>query len=112
MRPGNDCAGCHTISISGTVYPTAHEPNNCNGTAAGGIKIVLTGSDGSIVTVTPSATSGNFFSNTDVKTPYTAKITNSSGGTRMMMASQTATNCNSCHTPTGANGAPGRIYVP
>jgi len=112
MRPGNDCKGCHSFSISGTIYPTAHEPNNCYGTAAGGIKVVITGADGSTVTLTPSANSGNFYSNTAIKTPYTAKITNSSGGTRMMTESQTTGNCNSCHTPTGANGAPGRIYVP
>ena len=31
---------------------------------------------------------------------------------RMMVASQTAGNCNSCHTQNGANGAPGRIMAP
>jgi hypothetical protein len=112
MRPGNDCKACHSFTIAGTIYPTAHEPNNCDGTAAGGLKVVITGADGSTVMLTPSATSGNFYSNTNIKTPFTAKVTNSSGAVRMMVASQTAGNCNSCHTPDGANGAPGRIMAP
>ena len=112
MRPGNDCKGCHSFTIAGTVYPTAHEPNNCDGTAAGGIKVVVTGADGSTITLTPSATSGNFYSNSTVKTPFTAKVTNSAGAVRMMVASQTAGNCNSCHTQDGGNGAPGRIMAP
>jgi mono/diheme cytochrome c family protein len=29
-----------------------------------------------------------------------------------MGAKQTIGDCNSCHTPTGANGAPGRIAAP
>lgn len=112
MRPGNDCKGCHSFTIAGTVYPTAHEPNNCDGTASGGIKVVITGADGSTVTLTPSAASGNFYSNSTIKTPFTAKVTNTAGAVRMMVASQTAGNCNSCHTQDGGNGAPGRIMAP
>ena len=112
MRPGLDCKGCHSFTIAGTVYPTAHEPNNCDGTAAGGIKVIVTGADGAMITLTPSATSGNFYSNTAVKTPFTAKVTNSAGAVRMMVASQSAGNCNSCHTQDGANAAPGRIMAP
>jgi len=112
MRPGNDCTGCHSFTIAGTVYPTAHEPNNCDGTAAGGIKVVITGADGSMMTLTPSATSGNFYSSSAIKTPFTAQVVNSSGAVRMMMASQTKGNCNSCHTQDGASGAPGRIMAP
>jgi mono/diheme cytochrome c family protein len=112
MRPGNDCKSCHSFTIAGTVYPTAHEPNNCDGTAAGGLKVVITGADGTTMTLTPSATSGNFYSSTQVKTPFTAKVTSSAGASRAMVASQTAGNCNSCHTPTGANSAPGRIMAP
>jgi hypothetical protein len=112
MRPGNDCAGCHSFSIAGTVYPTADEPNNCDGTGSNGLKVLITGANGTTLTLTPSATSGNFYSNTKVQTPYSVKITNSAGASRSMVAHQTAGNCNSCHTPTGANGAPGRIMAP
>jgi hypothetical protein len=112
MRPGNDCTGCHNFAIAGTVYPTLDEPNNCDGTGAGGIKVLITGADNVTLTLTPSATSGNFYSSSSVKTPYSVKLTNSAGASRSMVAHQTAGNCNSCHTPTGANGAPGRITAP
>jgi hypothetical protein len=112
MRPGNDCTGCHSFTIAGTVYPTLHEPNNCNGTAANGIKVVVTGADGKITTLTPDGTSGNFYSSTAIKTPFSAKVTNSAGGSMAMATMQTKGNCNSCHTQTGANSAPGRITAP
>jgi hypothetical protein len=112
MRPGNDCRGCHSFTIDGTVFPTLNEPNNCDGTGAAGVKVLITGSDNVTLTLTPSATSGNFYSNTTVKTPFSVKLTNSAGKSRSMVAHQTAGNCNSCHTPTGANGAPGRIMAP
>jgi hypothetical protein len=112
MRPGNDCTGCHSFTIAGTVYPTLHEPNNCDGTAANGIKVVVTGADGKVTTLTPDGTSGNFYSSTAIKTPFSAKVTNSAGGSRAMTAMQTKGNCNSCHSQAGANGAPGRITTP
>jgi hypothetical protein len=117
MRPGEDCMTCHkstrpNFTISGTVYPTAHEKNDCDGTAANGIKIVITGADGQVTTLTPSSLSGSFNSTTTIKMPYTAKVTNSAGAMRAMTASQSMGNCNGCHTQAGANGAPGRIMAP
>ena len=112
MRPGNDCTSCHSFKIAGTIYPTLNEPNNCNGTSANGLKVVITGADGATLTLTPNSTSGNFYSNTTVKTPYSAKITNSAGGSRTMDMKQSMGACNFCHGPTGANGAPGRIIAP
>jgi nitrate/TMAO reductase-like tetraheme cytochrome c subunit len=112
MRPGNDCRSCHSFSVSGTVYPSAHEPTNCNGTAAGGIKVVITGADGAILTLVPNSTSGNFYSSSALKTPFSAKLTNSAGASRAMVSMQTAGNCNSCHTQNGTNSAPGRIMAP
>ena len=112
MRPGADCTSCHAFAVAGTVYPTLNEPTNCDGTGAAGVKVVITGANGTALTLTPSATSGNFYSNTKVSTPYSVKLTNSAGATRSMTAHQTAGNCNSCHTPSGTNGAPGRIMAP
>jgi len=108
---------CHkttrpNFTLSGTVYPTIREKNDCNGTAAGGIKVVITGADGKVTTLTPSSTSGSFNSTTAIKMPYTATVTNSAGASRAMTASQTVGNCNGCHTQDGANGAPGRIMAP
>ncbi len=112
MRPGNDCTSCHSFKIAGTVYPTAHEPNNCDGTATGGVKVLITGADGATLTLTPSGTSGSFYSNSSVKAPYSVKLTDSAGRTRQMVAHQSAGNCNNCHSPDGSNGAPGRIMAP
>jgi hypothetical protein len=117
MRPGEDCMNCHkttrpNFSISGTVYPTLREKNDCDGTATGGIKVVITGADGTVTTLTPSSTSGSFNATTSIKMPYTAKVTNSAGASRAMTASQSMGNCNGCHTQDGANGAPGRIMAP
>ena len=111
MRPGNTCQSCHSFTIAGTIYPTANEPTNCNGiNGSTGVKVVITGADGRTLTLTPTA-SGNFYSSSSVKTPYTARITNG-GATRAMAATQASGNCNSCHSQRGANGAPGRIMVP
>lgn len=110
MRPGVSCRGCHSYVIAGTVYPTLHEPTNCNGTNASSLRVIITGANGATLTLTPNS-AGNFFSNTSVATPFTARVM-SSAGTRMMGPSQTSGDCNSCHTQNGANGAPGRIMAP
>lgn len=112
MRPGASCRGCHGFTVSGTIYPTAHEPTNCNGVnGSTGARVVITGANGQTLTLTPSA-AGNFYSSTQFGASFTAKITTSAGGTRSMLTMQTSGDCNSCHTQNGANGAPGRIMAP
>jgi hypothetical protein len=109
MRPGDACRACHsTFTIGGTVYPTLHEPLNCNGKT--GVQVVITPASGTAVTLTTNA-AGNFYSTAKIATPYTAKVV-SGGVERAMMASQTSGDCNSCHTQNGAQNAPGRIIVP
>jgi hypothetical protein len=117
MNPGRACITCHTtmngpsLTIGGTVYPSAHEPDLCNGTAGStGVRVVITGADGQTLTLTPG-TSGNFNSRTRVMSPYKAKVTYM-GRERAMVAAQTSGDCNSCHTQNGANSAPGRILLP
>jgi len=117
MNPGRACTMCHsmgdgpTLTIGGTVYPTAHEPDLCNGAnGANGAQVVITGADGQTLTLTPGV-SGNFNSRTRVMLPYRAKVTYM-GRERGMAAMQTSGDCNSCHTQTGANSAPGRILLP
>jgi hypothetical protein len=112
MRPGGACRGCHAFSVSGTIYPTAHEPSNCNGVnGSTGVRVVITGANGQTLTLTPSA-AGNFYSNTAVGASFTAKVTSTAGGSRSMLTMQTSGDCNGCHTQTGASGAPGRIMAP
>jgi hypothetical protein len=100
-----------SLTIAGTVYPTAHEPDLCNGAnGSNGARVVITGADGATLTLTPG-TSGNFNSRTAVKTPFRAKVTYM-GRERAMSTAQTSGDCNSCHTQSGTNSAPGRILLP
>jgi hypothetical protein len=119
MEPGMACISCHNrgggeaprFAIAGTVYPTAHEPDLCNGAnGSNGAQIVITGADGKSVTVTANGV-GNFSSNAAVAMPYQAKITYM-GRERLMIAAQTSGDCNSCHTQVGATMAPGRLLLP
>jgi uncharacterized membrane protein len=120
MNPGQACISCHGNSggeapryvIAGTLYPTGHEPNNCNGTNGNtGARVVVTGSNGTSVTLTPNS-AGNFYSSTSLPGPYQAKVVDSTGKERVMVSTAPNGDCNSCHTQTGANSAPGRITLP
>ena len=116
MNPGMACISCHAqrgedaprFTIAGTVYPTGHEPDLCDGSA--GAQVVITGADGHALTLTPNP-AGNFSSSAGVVLPYHAAVV-ANGRTRAMAAAQTSGDCNGCHTQSGANGAPGRITLP
>jgi len=119
MNPGLACISCHkssggeapTFSVAGTLYPTAHEPDLCNGfNGTAGAQVVVTGADGKSLTLTPNG-AGNFSSSTSVKLPYQAKVVYM-GQERAMVETQSTGDCNSCHTQNGASGAPGRILLP
>jgi mono/diheme cytochrome c family protein len=115
MAPGEACQACHqkqggpSYTIAGTVYPTAHEPKDCDG-VAGGVSVVVTDANKNVITLTANS-AGNFSSGSNVAAPFNVKVT-STKGTRAMSGSLTSGDCNSCHTTTGANGAPGRIMAP
>jgi len=119
MEPGQACISCHAgtggetpkFVIAGTLYPTGHEPDNCNGTSGSGAKVVVTGSNGTTVTLTPNSV-GNFSSTASLPPPYQAKVVSSAGVERVMSTTASSGDCNSCHTQSGANNAPGRITVP
>ena len=115
MNPGEACISCHEqrnegprFAIAGTVYPTGHEPDTCNGTGAA--QVIVTDAAGRTQTLTPNS-AGNFSSRSSLTLPYTAKVV-ANGLTRAMSAAQTSGDCNACHTQNGANGAPGRITLP
>jgi hypothetical protein len=118
MNPGRACISCHAgngeapqFTIAGTVYPTGHEPDLCNGAnGTNGARVVIVDASNRTVTLTPNAV-GNFYSTTAITAPYTAKVTYQ-GRERIMPAAQTSGDCNACHTQNGANGAPGRITLP
>lgn len=118
MNPGAACIACHAsggdgpqFSIAGTLYPTVHEPDLCNGAdGANGATVVITGADGRRLTLTPNA-AGNFYAQTAVALPYQAKVIYM-GRERAMTDAQTSGDCNACHTQAGTNNAPGRIVLP
>jgi hypothetical protein len=115
MRPGEPCITCHAqrggpaFTIAGTVYPTAHEPNDCDG-VAGGLTVVVTGADNTTVNV-PVNNVGNFSERANIVPPFHVKVTNGTKE-RVMATALTGGDCNTCHTVTGVNGAPGRIMAP
>lgn len=130
MHPGKPCIDCHTnpgkyglqdtgpeMWIAGTVYPTAHEFEECLGVDGQqeNIDVEVTDANGQVVTL-PVNVTGNFYLRKAVGVPpivfpITAKVL--SGGTyRAMSKAVTTGDCNSCHTLKGANDAPGRIMAP
>jgi hypothetical protein len=125
MQPGVACINCHQSSggeapkftIAGTLYPTAHEPDQCNGAngTTDGAEVVITDANNKTITLTPNSV-GNFYYTGAVATPFHAKVT-FMGGERDMVAGQTSGDCNACHTQRGttigaASPAPGRIILP
>jgi hypothetical protein len=124
MRPGESCDKCHvlfgaasghTFDIAGTVYPTAHEPDDCDGANVTGAQVIITDATGMQTTLAVNS-AGNFYHDdflgfAPLKTPYTAKVTYN-GKTLRMISAQTVGDCNSCHTESGTNSAPGRIILP
>ena len=118
MDPGMPCIDCHSTSdrapifgVAGTLYPTAHEPDLCNGANGSvGAKVVVTDANGLAVTLYPNA-AGSFYYQDTIATPYTAKVIYM-GRERAMATAQTSGDCNSCHTQYGAMSAPGRILLP
>ena len=120
MLPGTACIACHSgpggdegprFLFSGTVYPTAHEPDNCHG--VGGVQIEITDANGLVRTVN-ALDSGNFFSNGDganLVTPITARVLQGDKVLPMVTPVDTG-DCNTCHTQEGKEGAPGRIILP
>ncbi|MEZ4439592.1 MAG: hypothetical protein R3B72_10915 [Polyangiaceae bacterium] len=133
MFPGMPCIDCHTnpqsygqneggpiFSIAGTVFPSAHEPDNCaglDGTAVTDVVVQIVDASGTVHDLHPNR-AGNFMIEDAIPMPYSAKVI-SSQGARGMSLKPTTGDCNLCHTENGSSGpdpngpvAPGRIVVP
>lgn len=130
MHPGAACIDCHTnpakyglpdtgpeMWVGGTVYPTAHEYDECFGAdgAAGAVDVEITDANGQVVTL-PANVSGNFYLRDQIGTPAIvfpihAKVL-AGGKSRAMSQAVNTGDCNSCHTLKGTEGAPGRIMAP
>jgi hypothetical protein len=112
MEPGYSCYNCHGLqfTVGGTVYPTAHEPDYCDGVDVQGATVVLTDAQNNKIALTPNSV-GNFYSDQTVVMPFTA-VVSYQGKSNAMTTPQTNADCNFCHTQGGDNCAPGRIVLP
>lgn len=117
MHPGKACAACHSkeregprYAFAGTIYPTAHEPDDCNGYSDRDVSVIITGADGTSITLAPNAV-GNFATRKTVPLPYTVKLVRGDA-VREMLTPQRSGDCNTCHTLSGTEKAPGRIMAP
>lgn len=118
MHPGAACNACHqqkggpNLRFAGTVFPSLHEPNDCNGSAPPpALQVIVTDSRNKTVTMQVNA-AGNFMSTTKgLRAPYKARVTDGTK-TRAMNGSVTSGDCNSCHSQAGTKNAPGRILAP
>ncbi len=117
MDPGEACIACHDQSggeaprfgVAGTVYPTGHEPDLCDG-VAGDATVVITDANAVVYNLTVNS-AGNFYSRSTMAFPIHAKVV-VGGQERVMASAQTSGDCNGCHTQDGASSAPGRIVTP
>jgi hypothetical protein len=126
MRPGGKCNNCHdktptapNFTVAGTVYPTSHEPDECNGVGStmldGGkpeVAIVITDREGRTLPPIPVNSVGNFKYEVEVLKPFNVKVVRANGKENKMMMQAPHGDCNLCHTQTGAEGAPGRVVAP
>jgi hypothetical protein len=119
MHPGRTCVSCHDANggppfwVGGTVYPTAHEPDDCNGVdgTVSSMTVVITDANNKVFTL-PVNSVGNFYSrDSTIKMPFHAKVV-ANGKERAMQAAQSTGDCDTCHTVNGAKSAPGRIMAP
>lgn len=124
MNPGRACVSCHEQTIEdapplwfgGTVYPTGHEPELCQGGPPGSeaATVVITDANDAEFRRSVNA-SGNFLlRRSEVASfafPLRAKVVYQ-GRERAMATPQMIGDCNACHTQQGDNGAPGRITLP
>jgi hypothetical protein len=123
MNSGRACNTCHEqvnaeqggdaplFTLAGTIFPTAHEPDDCRSPAAKGAIVEITDSKGKVVTVTANEAGNFFYKENDLVFPYQARVT-FEGRERVMVLPQTNGSCNDCHTETGKQDAPGRVLLP
>jgi hypothetical protein len=115
MHPGKTCIACHSAmqgppyTLAGTVYPTIHEPNDCNGASAPNLSVLIIDATGKTHTM-PVNEAGNFMRVTSIPMPYRAMVVDGVK-VREMKTPQTDGDCNGCHSEQG-NHSPGRVMAP
>lgn len=61
-------------AMTGTIFPTAHEPDDCRTSAAEGAVVEITDSKGKVITLTANEAGNFFYKNFDLVFPYYAKV--------------------------------------
>lgn len=132
MFPGQACNKCHTArrrptitSFGGTVYPTAHEKDDCyGGSSVVGSKVVVTDVNGAqLFEMKVTNSSGNFSRRGTFAMPaegVRVKVVGPDGVKQRVMSEPIKNgDCNLCHTMEGTNdgtpgtpNAPGRVLLP
>lgn len=125
MAPGRDCIACHASSgeeeapdyiVAGTIYPTGHEPDACNGLEAPDLRVIVRSMDSGAEVSLALAGAGNFgLRRSQAPAGFTAPFSVSvqwQGRERLMSGAAPSGACNACHTQGGTNQAPGRVVAP
>lgn len=124
MTPGQACVACHKqvnereariYTVAGTIFPTAHEPDDCYGSRDGKTQVIITDATGKTFTLDVNA-AGNFMDTSAMKKPLHAKVKRGNAVYEMITEIKDG-DCNGCHTETGradegAEYAAGRIVAP
>jgi cytochrome c551/c552 len=119
MLPGQACIACHetkgpTYTLAGTVYPTAHEPDNCYGSVGpldgAFVEVVDANAETTQVSIRDG---GNFYTDAPLQFPVQVAVVTANGVNPMAGPVEAADgDCNTCHTQDGIDGAPGRVVLP
>jgi hypothetical protein len=90
------------------VFAGSQELNDCFGTS--GAQVVLHDASGQTITLETNP-AGNFYYAGSIAFPIDVEVVHG-GATRAMPSPVSDGDCNSCHTASGDQGAPGRILLP
>jgi hypothetical protein len=115
---GEACNACHAVqalstapfAACGTVFPTCHEPDQCNGLL--GVMIEITDPDANVVATMTTNAAGNFVDTRQLLPPSFGATLTYAGRQAHTTTPHGDGDCNGCHTESGANGAAGRLFVP
>ena len=104
---GRNCLSCHSFTSAGTVFTSLHASNNTPGAAGYRIKL-STG-----VVYRSARGTGNSRASSFPSGKFTAQVIDPNGNvvnsSADMSHDASRRACNSCHSSSGNNGAPGRI---
>jgi hypothetical protein len=106
MRPGEDCLGCHGFTAAGTVFDV---PDAVVDDGVKGVRVHLTGADGTTVTVR-SNEAGNFYTKERLVFPLEVRV-EKDGRSETMDEPAPDGRCNRCHTLPPLEDAPGRVAL-